>query len=136
MSPAFEPGHHLLMRRVAGGGGRLGRGDVVIVRDPRDVAKLYLKRMVGLPGEEVRFAGGLLLVDGVHLTEPYLGGLPSAPGLSDGVWTLGSGEYFVMGDNRLRSTDSRDFGPVGVSLVEGKAWFRYWPIRRWGRVSH
>ena len=134
MRPAFEPGQRFLVNRAAYASSTPSRGDVVVVRDPRDGSRRYLKRVVGLPGEEVRVLDGMLYVDGTHLVEPYLGGLPSSPGLGERAWRLGVEENMVLGDDRLRSTDSREFGPVSAGLIVGKVWFRYWPLRRWGPV--
>ena len=135
MTPAFRRGDRLLISRVAYRSGAPNRGDVVVVRDAREPARRYLKRVVGLPGEEVRLQDGLLYVDGVHMAEPYLEGLPASPGLGYRTWELGDDEYFVMGDNRAHSTDSRDFGPLKLGLIVGRAWFRCWPPRRWGRIG-
>jgi signal peptidase I len=93
-----------------------------------------LKRIVGLAGEELRFEDGQLHVDGDVIDEPYLDGLPPTLGLGAENWRLGAEEYFVMGDNRVRSTDSREYGPVGADLLVGKARLRYWPPLRWGAV--
>ena len=134
MRPAFEPAHHLLVSRMAYAVSAPSRGDVVIVHDPRGTGRRYLKRVVGLPGEEVRLLDGVLFLDGVRLEEPYLEGRPAALGLGERVWKLGTGESFVLGDNRLRSTDSREFGPVRQRLIVGKAWLRYWPPRKWGPI--
>ena len=134
MAPAFDPGHLLLVKRAVPGSG-LSRGDLVIVRDPRDSKSRYVKRVVGLPGERIQLLEGLLYVDGNHLAEPYLGGLPASLGLEDKVWGLGEGEYFVLGDNRPRSTDSRAFGPVDAGLIVGSVWFRYWPPGKWGKAG-
>ena len=105
------------------------------MRDSQNPKRRYLKRIVGLPGEEVRLSEGMLLIDGERLAEPYLGGLPASPGLGDQQWKLRDGEYFVLGDNRAHSTDSREFGPVGLGLIVAKAWFRCWPPTRWGTVA-
>ena len=110
------------------------RGDLVVVRDSRAVERLYIKRVVGLPGGEVRLSQGLLFVGGERLPEPYLEGLPASPGMAESRWSLDQGQYFVMGDNRAHSTDSREFGPVGLGQIEGRAWFRFWPLGRWGRI--
>ena len=134
MAPTLGSGHLLLMR-PGGPPSGLSRGDLVIVRDQRDPKSRYLKRVVGLPGERIQLFEGLLYVDGGHLAEPYLGGLPASLGLEDKVWGLGEGEYFVMGDNRARSTDSRAFGPVDAGLIVGKVWFRYWPLSKWGKLG-
>ena len=132
MAAAFGSGHLLLVRRVPPSG--LCRGDLVIIRDPRDPKSRYLKRIVGLPGERIQFFEGLLRVDGEHLVEPYIGGLPASLGVEENMWSLAEGEYFVLGDNRGRSTDSRAFGPVDAGLIVGQVWFRYWPLDKWGRV--
>ncbi len=134
MRPTLEPGQHLLVARVLTETGP-SRGDLVVVRDPRASGRRDLKRVVGLPGEEVHILDGTLLVDEVALEESYLGGLPSSVGLGDRGWTVGQDEYFLLGDNRSRSTDSREHGPVNEDLIIGRAWFRYWPLSRWGRVS-
>ena len=134
MTPAFRRGDRLLISRIAYLSGVPNRGDVVIVRNPREPDRRYLKRAVGLPGEEVRLQDGMLYVEGAHMPEPYLGGLPASPGLGDRAWKPGDNEYFVMGDNRAHSTDGRDFGPVKLGLIVGRAWFRCWPLRRWGRI--
>jgi signal peptidase I len=134
MRPTFEPGECLLVSRRAYRRATPARGDLVIVRDPRDLARRYLKRVVGLPGDEVRLSEGMLYINGGHLPEAYLGGLPAYLGLDENVWKLGDNEYFVMGDDRARSTDSRHFGPVKREMVVGKAWFRVWPLNRIGGV--
>ena len=135
MLPNFMPGDRLLVSRRAYRAGMPARSDIVILRDPRDPGQRYLKRVVGLPGEEVRLSEGMLLIDGAPLEEPYLRGLPPSPGLTEQGWKLGDDEYFVMGDSRAHSTDSRDFGPADRGLIVGKAWIRCWPPGRWGAVG-
>ena len=134
MRPALAHGELLLVRGV-GKNEALRRGEVVVLREPAGRAGEYLKRIVGLPGEEVRLLDGLLFVDGIHTREPYLGGLPSSVGLGEAVWKLGESEYLVMGDNRAHSTDSRHFGPVARSDITARVWLRFWPLSRFGRVS-
>ena len=134
MTPSFQPGDRLLASPGAYGHGPPARGDAVIVDSPGAPGERYLKRIVGLPGEEVRLSEGYLLIDGEHLVEPYLAGLPAALGLEEKVWELAHDEIFVMGDNRARSTDSREFGPVGAGLIVARVWFRWWPLSRRGRV--
>ena len=111
------------------------RGDLVIARDPRAPRTRYLKRVVGLPGEEVGMSEGVLTIDGSVSPEPYLHGLPASVGLESNTWRLRDGEYFVMGDNRAHSTDSREFGPVETYLIVGKVTRRVWPLTRWGGVG-
>lgn len=131
MRPNFAPGQHLLVASV---GQALSRGDVVVLSEADRRDRRYLKRIVGLPGEEVELVDGLLYVDGARLDEPYLKGLPSTLGLGERSWGLGDAEYFVMGDDRPRSTDSRAFGPIAADVIAGVAWFRYWPPSKCGRV--
>ena len=135
MRPALEPGDHLLVGRATFDDSDNSRGGVVVVLDPHDNARRSLKRIVGLPGEQVRFLDGVLFLNGARTEEPYLAGLPSTLGLGDRTWDLGASEYFVLGDTRHRSTDSRDYGPVSTELMVGKVWLRYWPPHRWGRVG-
>ena len=132
MTPTLANGDLL---NVSRGPTAVARGALVVLSGPRDPDRTTIKRVVGLPGEQVRLADGVVLVDGKELDEPYLGGLPGSPGLAQGEWKLGDGECFVMGDNRAHSTDSRDYGPVKLSSATGRAWFRVWPFGRWGRVG-
>ena len=134
MRPGFEPGEYLMISRLAYVRSILERGDVVVVRDPRHISRSFIKRVVGIPGEVVRIMDGVVFVDGREVEEPYLGGLPASLGLGERTWVVGEKEIFLMGDNRSRSTDSRSFGPVGLRLVVGKVWFRWWPPGRLGRI--
>ena len=111
------------------------RGEIMVYRRPGACPVHSLKRVVGLPGEEIRLRDGMLFVDGEHHVEPYLGGLPAAVGLGDRSWRVGTGEYFVMGDNRAHSTDSRHHGPIGAELIIGRALFRIWPLNRLGPLQ-
>jgi signal peptidase I len=101
------------------------RGDLVVVRRPGDME--VVKRVVGLPGEQVRLRAGRLEVDGRHVPEPYL---PGGSGAGELDLQLGPAQYLVLGDHRAASTDGRDFGPVGADAVVGRVRFAYWPPRR------
>ena len=104
MRPALAHGDVLLVSGVEEGE-ELGRGDVVVVREPAGREGEYLKRVVGLPGEEVRTVDGLLFVDGTHTHEPYLGGLPSSVGLGETAWT--AGRVGVLGAGRQPGAQHR-----------------------------
>ncbi|HEX2030449.1 MAG TPA: signal peptidase I [Actinomycetota bacterium] len=117
MRPTLEPGDWLLAIRS----GRPRRGDIVVVRHPGGGPEV-VKRVVGLPGERVSTDGRTVWVDGRPATEPYARG--AGP---PGEWRLGPAEVVVLGDARGLSTDSRSFGPVPLSAVEGRAVLRYWP---------
>lgn len=133
MEPSYRTGDLLLVRSL--GRGPISRGDVVVLRDPRDPDAHDLKRVVGLPGDTVCLADGSLYIDGVHLPEPYLGGLPASVGLERREWSLAADWLFVLSDNRAHGTDSRRFGPVQRAEIVGKAWCRVWPWRGPRRIQ-
>ena len=136
MAPAFRSGERLLVSRLTYLLQKPERRDAVVMRDPRDTRQIYLKRLIALPGEEVRIVDASLYIDEAHLEEPYVHDQPASLGLGEWTWHLGPEEYFVMGDNRAHSTDSRHFGPIDRKLLVGKAWFRYWPLHPFkGNVS-
>src|ERR1700758_312557 len=109
----------------------IARGDVVVFWYPLDRTKSFIKRVVALPGEKVEIREGRVYVDGNGLSEPYV--LPKY--LDDGSFgpiRVPPGEYFVMGDHRDSSNDSRVFGPVPLRYIYGKAVFAYWPMNHFG----
>ena len=112
----------------------LRRGSVIVAAHHTDPERRRIKRVVGLPGEEVLLVDGVVLIEGEDLEEPYLGGLPASPGLEEGGWRVDEDECFVMGDNRAHSTDSRASGPIRLDSIVGEAKFLVWPPSRWGRV--
>jgi signal peptidase I len=109
------------------------RGDIVILRPPTDNSKDFIKRVIALPGERLLIRDGVVYINGHRLDEPYL---PEAWTTFNNPfpWSQGDGaiippnEYFVMGDNRNKSQDSRSFGPISRDRIDGKAWFRIWPL--------
>lgn len=103
------------------------RGEVIVFHYPRDTTKDFVKRVIGLPGETIGIEGGEVFIDGKHLIEPYL---TSRGTSSTNAIVLGLNEYYVMGDNRRGSNDSRNWGPVAGELVLGKVWFVYWPVSK------
>jgi signal peptidase I len=112
------------------------RGDIIILRPPTDNSKDFIKRIIGLPGERLLISDGFVYINGHKLDEPYL---PEAwVALSnlygpDGT-VVPPNEYFVMGDNRNRSQDSRSFGFVSRDRIDGRAWFRIWPLNHFGGI--
>ncbi len=109
------------------------RGDVVVFWYPLDRSKSFIKRVVGLPGETVEIRAGRVYVDGQRLPEPYV---PSqlADASTSGPVRVPPDQYFVMGDHRSSSNDSRVFGPVPNRYIYGKAVFAYWPVDRFGSI--
>lgn len=136
MTPALQPDDFLVVRvgppRASDGAAAFGR--IVAVRDPRPTGdgRLLLKRIVGLPGESLRVGGGVQ-VNGAFLDEPYASG-ETPYEQHRGINRLAEDEYFVLGDNRSASTDSRDFGPVRAEQIVGTAVLRYWPLSRRSRL--
>ena len=110
------------------------RGEVIVFKYPHNPKEFFLKRIIGLPGERVKVAEGKIMVynqqhpEGVVLDEPYLSRDLDTGG--EIIKVLSANEYFVMGDNRQNSYDSRRFGPIDKSLIVGRAWFRGWPFNR------
>jgi signal peptidase I len=109
----------------------IGRGDIVVFRYPRDPAKSYIKRVIGVAGDRVRIEDGQVYVNGKLLREDYL-----PPEYQDQrsyrEIVVPPNSYFVLGDHRSLSNDSRDFGPVEQRWIYGKAVFVYWPVQRLG----
>ena len=103
------------------------RGEVIVFHYPRDTTKDFVKRVVGLPGETIWVEDGEVFIDGERWVEPYL---TSRDTTSATTIILGENEYYVMGDNRRGSNDSRNWGPVAGELVLGKVWFVYWPFSK------
>ncbi|WP_082187887.1 signal peptidase I [Anaerococcus urinomassiliensis] len=113
------------------------RGNIVILKAPDDVNKLYVKRVVGLPGDTIELKDEKVYLNGNELDETYTSvdyTLPEADGTS---WTLGEDEYFVMGDNREEgaSNDSRNFGPIMKKDIVGHAFFRFYPFDDFGKID-
>jgi len=112
----------------------IDRGDVVVFWYPLDRTKSFIKRVIGLPGETVEIRHGVVLIDGQSISEPYVP--PQYADVSDyGPVKVPRGSYFVMGDHRISSNDSRVFGPVGSQFIYGRAVFAYWPVDHFGSLS-
>lgn len=110
------------------------RGDIVVFRYPRDPRKSFIKRVVGLPGEIVEIRHGVVIINGVPLHEDYL----TATGQDNDAFPpllLTPNHYFVLGDHRRNSNDSRSWGTVHRDFIYGKAVFAYWPPDRFGRLD-
>jgi signal peptidase I len=133
MLPVLEDQDRLFINKIAYRVGEIHAGDVVVFQYPRDHAKSYIKRVIALPGDRIRIDQGQVVVNGKLLMEPYLQSR-FADDRSQPEMVLPPGEYFVMGDHRSISSDSRDFGPVDRGLIYGKAVFVYWPMEQVGVV--
>ena len=135
MQPNLHTGQYVLVNKTAYWFGRdPGRGDVIVFHAPDQPEMDRIKRVIALPGETIEVKrDGTVYIDGDQLDEPYLES--ADPGTKFGTWTVPENNYFVMGDNRLNSFDSRSVpDPVGIPRgnIVGKAWFIIWPIGNWG----
>ena len=131
MEPNFYDHEYLIIDEISYRFEEAHRGDIIVFRYPNDPSQYFIKRVIGLPGERVKIADGKVTIfnndhpTGMVLDEtPYLGTIYTA---GDKDVTLGSDEYFVLGDNRGASLDSRSFGPVPQSFIIGRVWVRGWP---------
>jgi signal peptidase I len=132
MEPTLHEGQYLLISKQTHRVWPLERGDIIVFKYPNNPEKFYIKRLIGLPGENVELRRGKLYVDGELTPEPWLP--QDLHWTSSGQWTLAEDEYLVMGDNRNNSSDSRRWGPITKSHFIGQAFFRYWPIPDLGLV--
>jgi signal peptidase I len=103
------------------------RGEVLVFKYPKDPSRDFVKRVIGLPGETIEVRNGLVYINGEYLEESYVKSLSRA---SIGPIEIEAYTYFVMGDNRTSSSDSRDWGTLPLDHVIGKAWMRYWPLSK------
>lgn len=142
MLPQLNDGERLLVNKLvyykiqSVSWGHLERGDIVVFWFPKEPDKSYVKRIIGLPGEQVEVREGKVIIDGQQLNEDYLDiehnqSLPSFPPKK-----VEEHHYFVMGDNRDNSSDSRYWGLVPEKYIYGKAFFRYWKPSNMGFLEH
>lgn len=132
MEPTIQRGDRLLVMRSYDR--ELERGEIVVLESPDDDGPDLVKRVIGLPGDELQMKHEMLWVNGeLNKTEsgrPYF-----HPDTPDFQFTLGDGDYFVLGDNRGKSHDSTEFGPVRRELINGKVFYRYGPLDRRGTLE-
>ena len=114
------------------------RGDIIILRPPADNSKDFIKRVIALPGEKLLIRDSKIYINGHKLDEPYLPEFWTTfnnwPNDGTDGKVMRPNEYFVMGDNRNRSQDSRIFGPISRDRIDGRAWFRIWPLSHLGGI--
>lgn len=139
MEPNFENSEYLVIDEVSYYFRGPQRGEAIVFRYPRDPRQFFIKRVVGLPGEEIKIQEGRVKVynpsypDGFTLAEPYLDP-PQRATNPDVSVKLGEGEFFVLGDNRDFSSDSRIWGSLPKNLVVGRVLFRVWPFAKFGAL--
>jgi len=149
MLGTLRPGDRVLVNRLVYHLRDPHRGDVIVFRYPRNLAVAFVKRVVGVPGDVLEARGGRLYVNGRPLSEPYVHRTNGSSDPTDAAgpiagttmrqpWSLAepfsvpAGSYFVMGDNRTNSDDSRDWGVVPRGDLIGEGFVTYWPVGRWG----
>jgi len=133
MMPSLDDQERIFVNKFVYRLESIQRGDIVVFRYPRDPSKSFIKRVIGLSGDHIRIDGGQVYVNGNLLDEDYI---PPAyvDDRSYKTIVVPPGSYFVLGDHRSLSNDSRDFGPVNASFIYGKAVFGYWPMDKLGRL--
>jgi len=151
MANTLVPGQRVLVDRMVYRYRAVHRGDIIVFRRPCPPHDVLIKRVVGLPGDTLSVSNGDLYVNGRRLTEPYVdkvngvveptdpadsmtSGDPGAPWSLTRPYRVPAGRYFVMGDNRTDSADSRYWGTVPRAAIIGRAFFTYWPLARVGQL--
>lgn len=133
MMPSLEDQERIFVNKFVYRLEPIERGDIVVFRYPRDPSKSYIKRVIGMAGDRIRIDGGQVYVNGRALDESYVPAeytdVRSYP-----ETVVPAHKYFVLGDHRSMSQDSREFGAVSQGLIYGKAVFGYWPMDKLGRV--
>lgn len=132
MEPNMHSGEFVIVNKLAYKFGSPQIGDVIVFHFPRDPKQEYIKRVMGLPGDQVVISNKQVKINGRVLDEPYIAAQP----VYQGSWTVTDDSLFVLGDNRNNSSDSHNWGLVPLSSVVGKALFVYWPPTEWGLVEH
>jgi signal peptidase I len=131
MLPTLQNGEYVLVNRLAYRADLPDRGDIIVFLSPVNDQDL-IKRVIGLPGDQILIKDGQVVLNGQALDEPYIAAAP----LYDGEWTVPEGELFVLGDNRNDSSDSHAWGLLPVENVIGKAVLIYWPPSDWNLIEH
>jgi signal peptidase I len=131
MVPTLRTNDYVVVNKLAYKLGGPKRGDIIVFKYPPDPTQIpYIKRVIGLPGDQIHIAEGKVYINEVQLTEPYL----RVSTNQGGDWTVPEDSLFVMGDNRNGSSDSRAWGMVPLGNVIGKAEVVYWPPQHWAQL--
>ena len=131
MEPGLEDQERIFINKLVYRWENIGRGDIVVFRYPRDPRKSFIKRVIGLPGDRIRIAYGHVYLNGKLVEETYVPEeFLDTRSYPDTV--VPANAYFVLGDHRSMSNDSRDFGSVARGYIYGKAVFGYWPMEKLG----
>jgi signal peptidase I len=133
MEPSYFHNNRVVVSKVSYLLGDIERGDVIVFPAPPNPEEDYIKRVIGLPGDQISVQNGVVFINGEALVEPYI----SAPPINNmRAIPVPEGSVFVMGDNRNVSSDSRSWGALPIEDIIGKAVFVYWPFDEIGVVEH
>jgi signal peptidase I len=133
MNPTLQDGEFVFVNRLSYKFSEPARGDIIVFHFPIDPERQDLiKRIIGLPGDEVRVENGRVYINGHEILEPYIAAAP----LYSGKWKVADNELFVLGDNRNDSSDSHSWGFLPYNEIVGKAIFIYWPSSEWKLIDH
>ncbi len=138
MEPNFPNGEYLLTDKVKYRFGEPERGDVIVFKAPTGDGEEFIKRIIGLPGERIAVRNGKVYLNGKELEEKYIPEISPTYGgnfLTEAeTFTIPEGNFFVLGDNRPHSSDSRSWGTITKDKITGRAWVIYWPPKNAGLV--
>lgn len=136
MSPTFNTGDRILAFRTYIKS-NLKRFDIIVSRNPLDFRKKIIKRIIALPGEKFKIKKGMVFINGKKINQPFLkkSGDVIFSSVNLDKFTIPEESFFIMGDNRNISRDSREFGPVNIKLFIGKVFLKYWPLTSSGKKS-
>lgn len=140
MVPTYHNGDFLVTEKISYKLGEPKRGQVIVLKNPRDEAQDFIKRIIAIPGDTIKIQGNYIYLNGQLLNEKYL---PTGTLTHAGVYltegttiTAGTDQYYVIGDNRDHSSDSREWGPATKKGIIGRALFRYFPIQVMGLLTN
>ncbi|HJB00098.1 MAG TPA: signal peptidase I [Candidatus Mediterraneibacter merdavium] len=138
METTLSDGDHLIVDKISYRFNEPQRYDIIVFPYRLEKNTYYIKRIIGLPGETVQVVDGYVYINGVQLDEHYGNDVMNEAGLAAEPLTLGPDEYFVLGDNRNNSQDSRtaNVGVIHRDEVLGRAWVRIWPLSDFGVIKH
>ena len=132
MEPTLHEGQYLIVNRLSYFLDEPQRGDIIVLHFPNDRSRDFIKRIIGLPGDTVEISNGEVRVNGMLIDEPYI----KDPSPNNQTWTVTEDHFFVMGDNRRNSSDSRSWSYLPEEDIIGQAWVVYWPPKDWQLIPH
>lgn len=140
MYPTMHDSDYLITEKVSYRFNQPKKGDIIVLKNPKDNSQDFIKRVIALPGDTIKVENNIVFVNNQPIPEKYLpSGTPTQSGafLTEGTeLKAGTNQYFVFGDNRNHSSDSREWGPITKEEIVGRAFFRYWPLQQIGLLTN